>query len=87
MGILKGYVDSYVSIITKILNNSLERGCSKPTKLPEVTLAFKKEGELSKEIIALLVFIPHAVNIFDNNLQPNKSFFIKVFATFNRILQ
>ena len=26
-GILKSHVDSYISILTKILNTSLERGC------------------------------------------------------------
>ena len=56
--ILKGCVDSYIPILTKILNTSLERGCfPNQLKLAEVTPVFKKEDEL-KTIIALLVFFP-----------------------------
>lgn len=46
---LKGCVDSYTSIFTKILNTSFERGSfPNQLKLIEVTPIFKKEDELSK---------------------------------------
>ena len=49
-GILKGCVDSYISILTKILNTSLERGClPSQLKLAEVIPVLKKEDELNKE--------------------------------------
>ena len=44
VGILKGCVDSYISTLTKILNNLVERGCvANQLKLTEVTPVFKKE--------------------------------------------
>ena len=46
-GILKGCVDSYITVLTKILNTSLERGCLS-NQLAEVTPVFKKEDELNK---------------------------------------
>ena len=56
--ILKGCVDSYISVLTRILNTSLESGCfPNQLKLAEVTPVFNKEDEL-KKIIALLVFFP-----------------------------
>ena len=58
-GILKGFVDSYISVLTRILNTSLERGCfPNQIKLAEVTPLFKKEDELKNKIIAQLVFFP-----------------------------
>ena len=47
-GILKSYVDSYISVLNKILNTSLERGCL-PNQLKLVTPVFKKVDELNKE--------------------------------------
>ena len=48
--ILKTCVDSYISILTKILSTLLERGCfPNQLKLAEVTPVFKKEYQLSKE--------------------------------------
>ena len=48
--ILKTCVDSYISILTKILSTLLERGCfPNQLKLAEVTPVFKKEDELNKE--------------------------------------
>ena len=45
-GILKGCVDSYIPIFTKILNTSLENSCfPNQLKLAEVTPVFKKEDE------------------------------------------
>ena len=53
----KGRVGSYISILTKILNSSLERSCfSNQFKLAEVAPVFKKEDKLSKRIMAQLVF-------------------------------
>ena len=59
-GILKGCVDSYISILPRILNTSLERGCfPNQFKLAEVTPVFKKEViKKIKKIIALCVFFP-----------------------------
>ena len=49
-GILKGCVNSYISILTKTLYTLLERGCfPNQLKLAEVTPVFKKEDELNKE--------------------------------------
>ena len=49
-GILKGCVDSYISVLTKILNTSLERGCfQNQLKLAEMNPVFKKEDELNKK--------------------------------------
>ena len=50
VGILKACLDSRTSILTKILNTSLERGCfQNQPKLAEVTPVFKKKDELIKE--------------------------------------
>ena len=58
-GILKGYVDSYILILTKILNTSLERGCfPNKLKLAELTLVFKKEVSSVKKMSAMSVFFP-----------------------------
>ena len=52
-GKLKGCVDSYVSVLTKILNTSLESVCfPNQLKLPEVTPVFKKKNEINKENVA-----------------------------------
>ena len=49
-GIVKGCVDSYISILTKILNTPIDRDrFPNQLKLAEVTPIFKKEDELSKE--------------------------------------
>ena len=48
--ILKDCLDSNTSILTKILHNSLERGCfQNQPELTEVTPVFKKKDELIKE--------------------------------------
>ena len=53
----KGRVGSYISILTKILNSSLEINCfSNQFKLAEVAPVLKKEDKLSKKIMAQLVF-------------------------------
>ena len=65
-GILKGCVDSYIPILTKILNTSLERGCfPNQLKLAEVTPVFKKEDELSKENYRHVSVLSHASKIFE----------------------
>ena len=65
-GILKGSVDSYIPILTKILNTSVERGCfPNQLKLGEVTPVFKKEDELSKENYRPLSVLSHASKIFE----------------------
>ena len=49
-GILKGRVFSYIFVLTKIVNTSLERGCfPNQLKSAELSPVFKKEGELNKE--------------------------------------
>ena len=56
---LKGCVDSYISILTKTLISSIQRGCFlNQLKLVEVTPDLKKEDELVKKIISQLVFFP-----------------------------
>ena len=65
-GILEGCVDSYIPILTKILNTSLERGCfPNQLKLAEVTPVFKKEYELSKENYRHVSVLSHASKIFE----------------------
>ena len=65
-GILKGCVDSYIPILTKILNTSLERGCfSNQLKLAEVIPVFKKEDELKKENYRPVSVLFHATKIFE----------------------
>ena len=55
--ILKGSVDSYISVLTKILNISLERDSFlNQLKFGEVIPVFKKEDE--QKIIPPLVSIP-----------------------------
>ena len=65
-GILKGCVDSYITILTKILNKSLERGFfPSQLKLAEVTPVFQKEDELSKGNYRLVNVFSHASKIFE----------------------
>ena len=65
-GILKGCVDSYIPILTKILNTSLERGCfPNQLKLAKVTPVFKKEDELNKENYRPVSVLSHASKIFE----------------------
>ena len=65
-GILKDCVDSCMSILTKILNTSLERGCfPNQLKLAEVTPVFKKEDELSKENYRPVSVLSYASKIFE----------------------
>ena len=65
-GIPKGYVDSYISVHTKILNNSSERGCfPNHLKLAEVSPVFKKKDELNKENYRPVSVLPHASKIFE----------------------
>ena len=81
-GILKGCVDSYIPIFTKILNTSLENSCfPNQLKLAEVTPVFKKEDELSKENYRPISVLSQAFKIFDRivfsqmNLFPNLIFY------------
>ena len=72
-GKVKGYVDSYISVLNKILNTSLERACfPNQLKLAEVTPVFKKEDELNKENYRPVSVLSHASKIFE---RPNESFF------------
>ena len=64
-GILKDGDDSYISILTKILYTSLERGCfPNQLKLAEVTPVFKKEDELNKENHRPVSVLSHASKMF-----------------------
>ena len=66
VGILKDCVDSYISILTKILSTLLERGCfPNQLKLAEVTPVFKKEDELNKENYRPVSVLSHASKIFE----------------------
>ena len=65
-GVLKGCVDSYIRILTKILNTSLETSCfPNQLALAEVTPVFKKEDELSKENYRPVSVLSHASKIFE----------------------
>ena len=64
-GILKNCVGSYVSILTIILNTSLERSFfPNQLKLLEMNPVFKKEDKLSKENNHLVSVLSHACKIF-----------------------
>ena len=64
MGISKGCINSYISIFTKMLNTSLERGCfTNQHKLAKVTPMFKKEDELNKENCRPGSVLPHTSKI------------------------
>ena len=61
--ILNGCVDSYISVLTKILNASLERGCfPNQLKLAEVS---KREDELNKKNYRPVSVLCHAFMIFE----------------------
>ena len=71
---LKGCVDSYISIPTKVVNNLLERGqFQNQLKLAEVTPVFTEEVELNKENYC-------SVNVVS---QPSKTFERIVFNQIN----
>ena len=77
-GILKRCVDSYISILTEILNASLERGCfPNQLKLAEVPRVFEKGDKLIKGNYRAVSVLSHASKIFHQlkSHQPNKSFF------------
>ena len=66
VGILKGCVDSYISVITKILNTSLKRGCfPDQLNLAEVTPVFKKEDKVNKETYRLVSVVSQTSKIFE----------------------
>ena len=59
-GKLKRCVDSYVSVLNKILNTSLESVCFlNQLKLPELTPVFKKKNEINKENYHLASVLSH----------------------------
>ena len=63
---IKACTDSFISILTKILNISLERGrFPNQLKLVEVTPIFKKEDELSKENYPNVSVLSYASKIFE----------------------
>ena len=64
--ILKRCVDSYISVLTKILNTSLERGCF-PNQLilAEVTPVLKKVDELNKDNYRPVNVLSNAFKIFE----------------------
>ena len=89
-GILRRCVDSYISVLTKILNTSLERGCfPNQLKLAEVTSLFKKEDELNEENYLPVRVLSHPSKIFERIVfkQMNRFFRISDFATISRISQ
>ena len=63
---LKGCVDSYISILTKTLISSIQRGCFlNQLKLVEVTPDLKKEDELSKENYLPVSILSYTSKIFE----------------------
>ena len=64
--ILKVCVDSYISVLTKILSASLERGYfPNQLKLVEVTPVFQKEDERNKENYRPVSVLSHPSKIFE----------------------
>lgn len=59
-GILKGCVDSYVSILTKIINTLIGKR--------EVIPLSTKEGKLSKEKYRSVSVLSHTSNIFEKTV-------------------
>ena len=65
-GILKHCVNSCISVLTKIANTSLERGCfPNQLKSAEVTPVFKEEDKLNKENYRPVSVLSHASKIFE----------------------
>ena len=78
VGTLKGCVDSYISILTKILNTSLERGCFlNQLKLAEVTPVIKKEDELNKENYRPVCLLSHASKILERIVFNQMNLFVE----------
>ena len=72
-GILKGCVDCYISVLTKIFNTSLESSCfPNQIKLAEVTPVFKKKDELDKENYRPVSVLSHASKIFERIAERTK---------------
>ena len=65
-GILKSCVDSYIPILIKILNTSLERGCFPDQhKLVEVTPVFKLLIKAKRLVFMdLLKYLIHLITIY-----------------------
>ena len=60
------FVDSYIPMLTKILNTSLQRGYfPNQLKLAEVTSLFKKEDELNEENYRPVRVLSHPSKIFE----------------------
>ena len=78
MGILKDCVDSYIFILGKTLNTSLERNCfPNQLTLVEVTSVFKKEDELNKEIYHPVSVLSYASKILERIVFNQMSLFFK----------
>ena len=78
MGILKDCVDSYIFILGKTLNTSLERNCfPNQLTLVEVTPVFKKEDELNKEIYHPVSVLSYASKILERIVFNQMSLFFK----------
>ena len=75
---MKGCVDSYISILIKFLNTSLEKSSfANQLKLAEVTLVFKKEDELSKENDRPVGALSHARKIIERTVFNQMNLFFK----------
>ena len=75
-GILKSYVDSYISVLSKILNTSVERGCfPSQLKLAEMAPVFKEEDELNKENYRPVSVLSPASKIFERIVFNQMEFF------------
>ena len=76
--ILKGCGDSYISILTKILNISLERGrFPNQLKLAEMTPIFKKEDELSQGNYCHVSVLSHTSKVFERAVFNQMNLFFK----------
>ena len=77
-GILKDCVDSYIFILGKTLNTSLEINCfPNQLTLVEVTSVFKKEDELNKEIYHPVSVLSYASKILERIVFNQMSLFFK----------
>ena len=76
--ILKNCVDSYISVLTKSLNSSLERDrFPNQVKSVEVNLVFKRADELNKENYRSVSVLSHASKIFERIVLNQINLFFK----------
>ena len=64
VGMLKSTIDVHVSVLTKVINSSIQNGCfPDELKVAEVTPIFKKNDDLDKENYRPASVLPHVSKI------------------------